>query len=244
MSHSVHDSASKDRQRIWGRIEQHRDSLKVGLEAAKRTSIFIQENDIANLEKQSGQRLSIVDFESRVQKLCPSILFRTNPLTDDQARLLNLQPGATTRRMLQVMPDGKMKDLAGFQNQAMLPEFTVVLVRQKRVPVDTGSYKHIRAADGSWVKIPYVDGKDIPKYTETKAEDGSRKFVFDKSEGPGPGFEMWNEPAGTLVGWRSLLARLVGYHLLTPDQVEREFGTSSRASWAVRMGKRDIDLPI
>lgn len=242
-THAIHDSQSLIRQRLLEKIEMHRDSTRVGLQAAQRTSAFIEENDIDNLERQSGQRLSIKSFEERVQKIVPNIIFRTNYLTENQARFLHLNPGATTRRMIQILPDGKLIDLAGFQNQAMLPEYTIVLTRTKRIPAPVDQFKHIRAGDGSWVKVPYVNGKDIPQARETRLADGTKHFEFDQSKAA-PGEQFIKEPAGTLVGWRTLLARLVGHKLVTPEEVEREFGRSQKASWAVRMGRRDIELPL
>lgn len=239
MSHAVHDSASKERQVALGQIESHRDLTRVAFEAAHKTSSFIDENEIDNIERQSGQRMSITEFERRVQKICPDIRFRSNFLTDEQARFLHLAPGSTTRRMLHLRPDGSLVDLAGFQNQAMLPEYTIVLTRPKRVPVNIDRFKHIKAADGSWVKVPFIPGGDIPK--ATPLDDGQFKF-----NGPKPGERVLKEPAGTLVGWRTLVARLGprGYNLVTTDAIECEFGTSDRASWAVRMGKRDLPLEI
>lgn len=241
MAHSVHDSAARERQSFFGQIEQHRDITRVGLEAAQKTSSFINETNIDDLEKQSGTRLSITKFEDRVQKICPSVIFRTNFLTEGQAKFLHLNSGATTRRMIQVLPDGSLKDLAGFQNQALLPEYTLVLTRLKRVPRQVEQHKLLRAADGTWVKVPKIDGRDIPNAKESKTNDGVRHFEFDR-KGETPGETYIKEPAGTLVGWRTLLARLVGYKLVTPEDVEREFGRSPRASWAVRMGRRDVSL--
>lgn len=228
--HFVHDSASRERQHQGEQLEAHRDLLRVSTKAALETSRIVDEKDLANLEKQSGQRLGTQDFEQRCQKLVPSLKFDTNHLTADHAKALHLAPSSTCRRMYRTTPEGPLQYLGSHLDQAMIPEFQVMLTRTKRLPALITDFQHVKAQDGSWVRVPCIKGSDIPKDDDTTS---SR-----------PGEISVKEPAGCIPGWRTVLAKLVGYGLTTPEAVEREFGSPDNLTWAIRMGRRAGDILI
>lgn len=234
--HAVHDSASKERQQQYALVEQHRDMQRVAWEAMERTSAWIEETDIDNIERQSGQRMARTEFERRVQILCPSVRFCGNIIEGDNARAVHLEPGTKTRCMLQLLPDGTTRYLGGYLDQPLLPEKSIILTRKERIPAPIDKTIDLKGDDGTWERIPYIDGKDIPK-----SEWDGKGYQFDRSVST-PGEQWVKKPVGMIRGWRTMLAQLVLYGLATPNAIEREFGSLDSASWAKYMGKKDVTL--
>lgn len=230
-THFVFDEASLDRQAKGAALEAHRAKTEASARQALEVSKIIDERDQTNMEKQGGKRLSRTDFEKRLQKLVPALRFDTNHLTDEQAAFLCLESGSSSRRVFYERADGTMQYLAAYQNHAVLPEYQILLTRTRRVPAPILEHRHMRAADGSMLKVPFIDGADIPKDPLAKGER--------------PGEREVKEPAGSLVGWRTVLAKLIVEHrLISVDDAEREFRAGERVSWAAKVGKVNEKLLV
>ena len=221
MAHTVFDSESLARQK-QGEIREERAANELATYLAKMCQAHVvlinQWNDF---EHQQGHRLLAQVFEQKVKKLNPNITFFTRPLTDNQARFCGLAPGSSMKSMDLLLPNGTSKPIAGYQNHPILPEYTILLQREVKIPNPL---------------VNHAKGKDFPKAKKITKPDGTTEWTYDDLT---PFESKGYEAAGTLVGWRTLLARLVLERISTPEAIEREFGASDRETWAVRMGRRD-----
>lgn len=225
--HAIFDEASLQRQLRGQQREATRQAYLDTYIATNKQRRWAEENDIANIERQSGSRMLIMSLEQRVKKLVPSIVFTVKPLTDSQCDFCCLAHGSTLRSMDVLEQDGSHTPIIGFQNQPILPEFTIELIRKKRIP-----NPHVQNL--SMLDVPDTvlmsDGtEDEPKYKWEKALPWEIEVT---------------DPCGTIVGWRSILARLVEAKLSTPELIEAEFGSADRASWANLMGKQKFNVQV
>ncbi len=239
-THFLHLDDTKARIAAGDELERQRQELRDRLEAEKAFERVVQAGDYTSFDKQKGQVLTIEDFEARVAKLCPKLLWDTHELSQRNAYVLSLEPGSSCRRIW-VSEAGNLRMLASYVNQPYLHEFTIQLMRPKRIPRVLDTFKGIKAQDGSTVQVPFLDPADIPKARKVQREDGTWTHVF---EGTSPAEDIVQEPCGLFPGWRQVLVRLIGEGLLTPQAVEAEFGAADNASWAQRLGKQKILLPF
>lgn len=226
-THAVFDEASLERQVKEANKEATRQKLIDSFVRLNEQRRWAQENKIDDIEHQSGNRMFINIVEEKIKRLVPNAIFRVQFLTDNEARICGQAPGSSLRSLDIVHQDGTREAIIGFQNQAILPEFMVELTRTKRVP------------------NPYINNlsmKDVPD--TVLLSDGTEDEPKYKWEKCLPWETEVTEPCGLLVGWRTLLARLVHKGLTTPVAVEAEFGSADRASWANLMGKSSHNVQI
>lgn len=239
---NVLDSEDLARHAAFAKAEAHIDIVTTAAKAMTDTARYVSERDHTQFEKQAGKQMPIATFETKLKALCPALAFDTNKPGDNNLAAIGLSPGTTCRRVFHDGPEG-MQYLCSYQNHPLLPEFTVFITREKIVPVP---YERTRQMwddeTRSWITVPFFDPKDAPKSRRVDNEDGTWHYEFDK--GPVPGQAIEREVAGQLVGWRTVLARLVGYKLITPTQAEHAFGSPENENWAIRMGRKEGQLAV
>jgi hypothetical protein len=219
---AVFDSVSLARQAQGEVYERTASLLETALLSQMDNARVVRENDYTNLEKQSGKQMILSVFESKCQLLVPNLMFRDGwKLPKWQADILHLKEGSRLRLMEYRHPDNTVETIAKWQGGTILPEFTIILTKPKKIPTP---------------RLDVYSAADWPKYQ--KKEDGTHEF-----DGPTPLEQIIEEPAGMVTGWRSLVTRLVQLKFTTPTEVEKVFGTVDNASWATRMGHQSHILP-
>lgn len=158
---------------------------------------LLTEDNITNPESRMGHPLTHQEFEARLKKLCPRLVFRDHPRLDMRCVYL-LEDG------------GKLKFLSAY-SRGIIPEYSIMSTRKVKIPT-LFVYKH------------HID-KD-----EAEAVRHGEKPPWEiEVERP------WEE---IVRGWRTVLILLVLKGVLSIHQVESEFGTGTKDSWAIRLGKR------
>lgn len=224
--HAVFDSKTLRAQAAMATYESKQQEQRDWFLQKMETRRYAEINDYGNIERQQGRRLTAPSLESKIKKLVPQAVFITRPLSDSNALFCGLAPGSSLKSLDIKKPDNTQYPLIGYQNHPIVPEYSIILHRKVKIQNPL---------------VKEADSSQFPKSEKVKQADGTYKWVFD---GPTP-FEIETyEECGTIVGWRSILARLVRERLTTPEACDREFGTSDRLSWAVRSGRRDEALHI
>jgi len=238
-AHAVFDSASLVAQEIDLARERVAHELRQQYIAQLDQHCSINEKNLVHMDKQAGRKLTLGAFEAKLKKLLPELLVDTNYLSDETAAFLSVAKGASTRRgwlpvpVTEDNPKG-MKYLGSWINTPMLHELAVFITRDKYVPVpfaDTRPWKNPET--GRVQQVPFINTKDL----RTEINEQGREVL---SEGEQPGRAVLQEPCGYLPGWRSVLLKLLGEGLLTPAQVENEFGTINNESWSAKLGQQNL----
>lgn len=201
--------------------EEHRQRLMDKVLALEDTARYIDENQMANLEHQEGKRMLAAEFERRICKLSRDLVFDTRELTDAGAEDQGLPKGSSIRSICKRLPSGKLQYVASYPYLPYLPEYTIILMKKVRKPTTGQNYSR----------------HDFPAAEKVMQEDGTWKW---QHKGPTPFDQFVDEPCGKIPGWRSALLLLVFGGFVTASAVEREFGSSDRATWAQKLGKQKI----
>lgn len=171
----------------------------------------------ANVERQMGKRMSLEEFERKVQQLDPAFHFE-------------VVPGNTTKKYLwHSRPDGRAK-ICLYENSPMLSEYSLFSTKEEEL-VDP-NIRHISRADlpkATWAGLEYD-----PDTGDVRGE--GYRFESDIRPGLVKISRPWNE---IVRGWRTVLAQIVQAGLASPERVERLFGASPRRTWAAKMGKTE-----
>lgn len=223
--HSVFDEASLQRQVLGDEKEKYRQGLLDRVDAAKATIRYLDVNNMTSFEHQAGKQMQIEEFETKIKRLVPDIVFVTDTPPTWKCDWLHLPRGTKLRAAGRVLPDGSSEILLSFIQRPLLPEFTVILTHKVQHPT----------------LLANVNALDFPKAERVEQPDGTFKWEF---AGPTPLDNWIDEPCGTIPGWRSALVLLVAKGLTNPTAVARVFGDADRASWAVRLGRRQIDIQV
>lgn len=205
-------------------FEQYQQQVKAWVSQNLALSASVEEYDIstANAERQLGRTMWASELEARLKKLSPGLLFEVNPTNPSMKAIYKIR-------------DGKKVFVCAYHNGVM-PEYSIMRVRTtmerdyntwsvdrkdfpKAEAVPSGIYKKVNAA-GDLETVPAW------KFPEDTVLPGWRKIQIP-----------WGE---AMRGWRTVLVRLVMDGLVSPEQVERVFSPSDRASWAGLLGKRTI----
>jgi hypothetical protein len=226
MAHAVFDSASLARQAKQKLLEAERQRHKDIVLSTLTEGRIIRENDYDSYEKQAGYRFITSVFEDRLRKLVPTLTFKLKPMPEFMAREMSLPIDQKMRSVWYPTPAGG-ELYCGAYLYPIVQEFDLIIAKKIVVPV-------IDPATG-FLERKIEDIPDPTKYDMSEA-------VF---EGEGLALtsgEQWTyAPDNRIPGWRSVLLWLIQRGLATPTQVEREFLTADRASWATKMGRQAHD---
>lgn len=224
-THAVFDESSLVGQQAGLEREITRQILADAVAAMKDTTKAIYEHDMANIEKQTGRQMASRIFEAKVKSIAPQIVF------ESRAGHVFLADGiikaSTIKWMFFVFPDGHKTYLMSYEDRPMLPEYTVLLMKRTKIPST----------------IEHASARDFPDKPEhVQRPDGTWHWVY---RDPTPLDDFNDECCGTIPGWRSALALLIGMGIANPDAIEREFGGADKATWAAKLGKKKITgLPV
>jgi len=231
--HSVFDTESRIRQ-FYGEVaeaerQQHIDALARIEDHAR----FVKNNNMDDFVHQAGQMLELQDFIARLRKVVGGqVLFERKQCTPEECEFLGLPAGAVVMHLMRPLPDGTKESVANFLAVERVPEYTLILLVPKvieRLPTDNV------LIDGKRYKG--FHGHDFPDFEEHRRPDGAIEY---KPLGPMPNEVLTWEPAGQIPGWRSVLLLCLAHGLATLGAVEREFGSSDRATWAGKTEKQRV----
>lgn len=174
-----------------------------------------------NWERQAGRRLKIQDLENRLVKLNKNLQFE-------------VIPEKPTHKRMNILYGGTKERVCVYNNNEYIPEYSIFDWKEEEV-IDT-ELKHIKRTD-----LPQAEWKGL-EYDPVTGDVRGEGYRF---KGDIPGVTKVKRPWHELVrGWRTMLAYLVHHGLTSPELVEREFGGSSRVSWAAQMGRSKHELPF
>lgn len=236
--HSVFDEASLARQREGHAREAYTQQQHDALVAMQETCRYLHESKMIDFEHQAGRSLPYKDFEEKVRKLVPAVIFRSMP-NQDPATYADYP----YVRVMALAGPGEPLYIASYPDKPIIPEYTVVLMKTVRTAVPLA-----RDANGNLT----VNAKDFPRQTQVGEEtfwnpitgtwETAPTWAFD---GPTPLDATTEEPCGQLPGWRSACLLLVWKGLTTPAAVDRVFGASNRAVWSAKTGaQRLVDVQV
>lgn len=174
------------------------------------------EDNPTEFARQLGKRLSTTDFESRVSRLNPSIKFLPHPVKDD-ARL--------------VMHEVKGYLFPYTAIQGTVNEFSWMNSKEEiHETAKTQDYvlKRSDLPPAEWVPHEFNEDGSLKKLGRWIRDENVVRPGFEKKE------LIWNE---VWRGWRTVLLRLIFEGYLPAGEVEREFGSADRKSWATKLGK-------
>lgn len=226
---AVFDEASLQRQWAEEELERQRQIQYNAVRAIQREANYVEEHDYANMERQAGRKLSAEDFERRVKKLNPNLMFDMRDLTEHECGFLCCPKGSRLKALRWVRGDERQL-LDRYVDAPMLNEFDTIIMRPKIIT------KVSVERDGPDNMIT-----DLPKYRVEKNWDGTPKVVFD---GINNIQEIIHEPCGVVKGWRARLAVAIIAGALTLDEVEREFDSADKDTWAAKTGKQKLIVEV
>lgn len=222
-SAAVHDTESRERQATGDAAEAQHQSVVENLDRKRAMSNVLANpdltpqyaaTDIDNPLAWLGETLRADAFKQRLRKIFPSVFFMTGR---DGAfvSILALQPDQS------LLPTGVC-----FQNQPMLPEFSIM----NRVVEDIPDPSY----DGGCTRA------DLPKHEF----DVERQCWNVDTSQPRPGY-VRIERADTerYRGWRVVLLRLWQEGFVSLADVVQEFGAADRLGWAAHTGALDVRSP-
>ncbi len=196
--------------------QQEADYVK----AFEDTYRYINVEDVSSLDRQAGKRMVRSLFESRLQKLNPSISFYTWFPDENTSAFMNVPDGMGVRDVYRATPEGRER-VSRYRDEAILNEYSIILLRDKKVAA--------MGADGFLEK----QITDLPKIHRRRLKDGTWDVEF---EGLANTEKLIKEPCGEIRGWRSVLLQLIKARVLDLGAVEREFGAGDRLTWAAKLG--------
>lgn len=226
--HSVFDSESLAKQavgEILDRTEQETvDLIRQLKDSARKISVM----NMSDFEHQCGHMMPWWVLEERIKTMVPTgLYFGENTLTPQQCEFLGFQAldVVKVRVIEKVLPNGTKEYVASYLMLDKVPEYTIILTQPRYLPTPRTNF----------------NAKDFPEF-ETRLVNGVAKRM---PKGPVPTLEVIEEEAGQLPGWRTVLLQLITARVTTPTEVGKYFGESDRATWAQKLGKKDIrDLPV
>ncbi len=226
---AVFDESSLLKQYAEEELERQRQIQFDAVKAIQREANYVEEHDYANMEKQAGRKMSSEEFERRVKKLNQNLLFDMRPLSDHECEFL-CAPHGSHLKALRWDRGNERQLLDRYVDMPMLNEFDTIILRPKVIT------KVSVQRDGPDNMIT-----DLPAYKVEKNWDGTPKVIFD---GINNIQEIVHEPCGVLKGWRARLAVAIIAGALTLDEVEREFDSADKDTWALKTGKQNLILEI
>lgn len=226
MAHIV-DSEKKAYLEYGNDFEKQRELEANAIGAILAQAKYLEEHDFANIEKQSGRRLTEDNFESRIKKLNPQLTFIIRNPPDGECAFMEIPPGSQCKVLFQKTPN-ELKYIASYERRPLLNEFDVVKLRSRIIQ-----------------RIANTDNENmitsLPKYDTVIGEDGQKEIIF---HGLNNLQQEVFEPCGRIVGWRSVLAIAVIKGALELERVEREFDPVDNAAWASKMRGKATDSQI
>ena len=228
MAHAVFDGASLERQYHEEQAEKQHQIVADELGKILAEAKYIEDGDFINMERQAGRKLSEEEFERRIKKLNLNLVFKQRAMSDNECDFCETERGAWLKTLIWVKNDTEQA-LVSYQKLPLLNEFDIIKVRAKIVSrvLPRGSKQNMIT--------------DLPEYKIERNLDGTPNVIFN---GLNNLQQKVYEPCGRIVGWRSTLARCIVLGALNLDQVEREFDSADRDTWAQKTGKQNLTVEI
>lgn len=186
----------------------------------------IHVNRMHEFEHQCGVPAPWRVLEAKIKKLVPTgLVFESKELSTGEKEFLgfDVTQELTTRIISRLTPAGTKEYVASYLMSEMVPEYTIILLAPKDVTVpDKRAFS----------------ARDFPRVIA--GPDG--KPIFD---GPVPTIMQVDEPIGQIPGWRTVVYQLIAARVVSAHEAEEAFGLSDRATWAAKLGRKDLrDLPV
>jgi hypothetical protein len=176
-------------------------------------SCMIPENSaVGDFAARMGTAMSHRELERRLKRLNPSLVFE------------NIKGNSRAKRLSIQRPDGIHRLFA--YSTGHLPERSVARVVIEETP------------DPTYLQGRVMERSELPAHE--KKEDGSLEFDPDAKR---PGYIYTEKNMGEKIrGWRTVLLLLIVNDIFTVEEIEREFGASNTAEWALHTKKRGDDV--
>lgn len=172
------------------------------------TVVVKDDEPVHEMSRQMGSPLNYPDFEAKIRKL-----------PDGDNYVFDEYPQNPIFKVLRFrMPDGSLRGISVY-GKTLIPEYSTIVLESKIVrdwSVSTLKPMDMPGViwDASQKRHVSKDGSLLPGW----------KKVYTNSGGENP-----YDPQSR--GYRTVLMKIVSMGLATPQEVEKVFGRSSRASW-------------
>lgn len=219
--HGVFDERSLRRQQVLAKRERQR------AEAAQYAKDIMAQGRLVgatatDMEHQMGRSMSHQLFEAAAKRLAPNnIHCEAHPT----------KPGM--RCMWWKMPDGTRALISPYE-AGQMPEFSLLeeIIEEQADPDVLGGKVVVDRKD-----LPPIKGWDL-EYDDETGDVRGEGYLFDQAQTQ-PGILRYRRPGMEIRrGWRTVLSRLVHpLRYVSPEAIERVFGTGEREAWAQLLGK-------
>ncbi len=203
------------------RAEQQKAEATEYVREQLKYSVYLNDpkTNPCNYEKQLGNKLPILSFETKLRKLNPNLFVISNSWNNNKKYLyFQFHEDRIFISAFDVLQDG------------CIAEHSIMSAKTEEVP----DLDFVRTKDVGGVSVSHIDKKDIPS---SKLVDG--ELVF---EGKGnPGFkEVDTVYTEAFRGWRTVLSYIVRAGVATPAECEAVFGNANTPQWKRTMGKGQV----
>ncbi len=203
------------------RAEQQKAEATEYVREQLKYSVYLNDpkTNPCNYEKQLGNKLPILSFETKLRKLNPNLFVISNSWNNNKKYLyFQFHEDRIFISAFDVLQDG------------CVAEHSIMSAKTEEVP----DLDFVRTKDVGGVSVSHIDKKDIPS---SKLVDG--ELVF---EGKGnPGFkEVDTVYTEAFRGWRTVLSYIVRAGVATPAECEAVFGVANTPQWKRTMGKGQV----
>ena len=199
-------------------------------------SLFTDDLDPTNPEKQQGRPMSSEALIKLLRKWNRSLLIETHPTNFNQVVVYKMVGGE--KRTAVTFAAGVLPEFSIMARQEQLVEKELPTTSEgeeilsiKKIPEKVK--QGMRAAINEILNNPtnvYDEESAMALLEQTLADTTYESLVHDKLKQVG---------RELVRGWRTVLVRLVQQQLVSADTVERLVKSTDRLSWAVKMGRRD-----
>lgn len=169
-----------------------------------------------NSARKLGRTMTAQQLETKLSKLNPKLRFRYVGVTN------------TKKAVCIERQDGTLEELMLYP-ATILPERSMWKGKEEIYPDPQQNHvEKLNQDDMEWVPLPGYESR-YPKWGTWRMKDPTKLK---------PGWLRKLVPTGEAVrGWRTVLVKLIACGALTPEQVERNFGSDDTPEWKQHTGK-------
>jgi hypothetical protein len=172
--------------------------------------------DLTDRAQQIGRPLTHIQFEKKLKKLVPGLVFKDSP-------------NPTLRSIFLKLPTGQLEYIT-CHPRGVIPEHSIM----RKVVKEVLDPDFMASKDK---KISRPSSEDVQKVEDPESPLGFRYEFNPGAKRAGMKYVVQGHGEEER-GWRTVLLRLIANGHTTVDAVEREFGADQRAEWAFNTKKR------